>query len=365
MIEKDDRMSAETIQFARKFNFRRALTLFILGTLTVLAILKLSGFQASWERFRALNPRYIVAAFLVYHLSFIIRALRWKLLLRALDHRLSAASLYIYLLVGWFISAVVPARAGDVARGYLLKSDRQIPLRKGLGSIFVERGLDGIVIMSCSVIFSFFILSLGLPKWILTLYQVTFSVLIVLLLCLFLVPKLEHKARAVFSASRYRKLVVFPFRLIENVRLIAKKPAWTFLALLLTIVIWFCDAFVTYLVLLGLDYPLPLPWVAFVSFTVNLVATVPITPGAVGQIDAVQFSLFSVIGMAREFTGVTILISRFICYWSFLLISGLITYATGMVRLLRTSPERNGLVRSSLNSTVTENRWEETTLTRT
>jgi uncharacterized protein (TIRG00374 family) len=345
-------MSAEPLKFARKFNVRRILTLFILGALTVLVVLKLSGFQASWERLRSIDPRYIVAAFLVYQLSFVIRAIRWYLLLRALDHRLSVFSLYVYLLVGWFISAVVPARAGDVARGYLLKSDRQIPLRSGLGSIFGERALDGMVIMSCSLISSFFILSLGLPSWILTLYQVTFSILIVLFLSFFLVPRFEHTVRALFSASRYRKLVGFPFRLIENVRLIANRPAESLLALLLTILIWFGDAFVTYLVLLGLDYPLPLPWVAFVSFTVNLVATIPITPGAIGQIDAVQFSLFSVLGMAREFTGVTILISRFICYWSFLLISGLVTYGTGLARLLRIDSVHKGLMSSTMDSTL-------------
>jgi hypothetical protein len=364
MIEKGDGMSGQALKTTKKFNLRRALTLFILGLLTILVILKLSGFEASWERFRAVDPRYIVAAFLIYHLSFFIRACRWHILLRALDHRLSPFRLYVYLLVGWFISAVVPARAGDVARGYLLKSDRQIPLRVGLGSIVVERGLDGIVIMSCSLIFSFFILSLGLPKWILTLYQVTFTILIILFLSLFLVPKFEHTVRALFSSPRYRKLVVFPFRLIEHVRLIANRPGKSILALWLTILIWFCDAFVTYLVLLGLDYPLPLPWVAFVSFTVNLVATVPITPGAIGQIDAAQFSLFSMIGMAREFTGVTILISRFICYWSFLLISGLVTYGTGMARLLGADSIHKRLVTPSMDSTLNEEKWQRSTVTR-
>jgi uncharacterized protein (TIRG00374 family) len=116
------------------------------------------------------------------------------------------------------------------------------------------------------------------------------------------------------------------------------------------VIIWFCDALVTYLILLGLDYQLPLPWVAFISFTVNLAATVPITPGAVGQIDVVQFSLFSLIGVARNISGVTILISRFICFWSLLLISGLVTYASGLSRLVRSMSGRGGLLGTPLET---------------
>lgn len=343
-------MSPGAFPVSKKVSIQRAATLGALGVVTFLAILKLSGFQASWEKFRALDPRFIVAAFAVYYFSFVVRTLRWKVLLGALDQKLSSVTLFTYLLVGWFISAVVPARAGDVARAYLLKSDRRISLRVGLGSIFVERGLDGFVILSCSLVFSFFILSFGLPRWILSLYQVTFSCFLLLLVFLYFVPKMEKRVQRIFASARYHKLIFFLFRLLDNVRLIAKSRGRIFLAFFLTLIIWFCDALVTYLVLMALDYPLPWPWVAFVSFTVNLVATIPITPGAVGQIDAVQFSLFSLIGLAGAFRGVTILTSRLICYWSLLLVSGLVTYGSGLARLVRTMSQQKGLLVPSIES---------------
>ncbi|MFC1682626.1 lysylphosphatidylglycerol synthase transmembrane domain-containing protein [Candidatus Zixiibacteriota bacterium] len=349
-IGKTEPTASKTPFLYRGANLRRAVTIFLLGTLTLLVILKLSGFKASWEKFLTLDSRYIVAAFAIYYFTFALRTLRWKILLRALGRDLSFRRLFSYLLVGWFISAVVPARAGDVARAYLLRNDRNVPLRRGLGSIFVERGLDGVVILSFSLIFSFFIHSLGLPKWLLTLYQATFSVLLLALLFLFFVPKLESKVRAFFSAARYQKYVMFLFRLLDKVRLIARSPLRMFTALLLTVTIWFCDALVTYFILMGLDYQLPLPWVAFISFTVNLAATVPLTPGAVGQIDVVQFSLFSLIGVARSISGVTILISRFICFWSMLVISGLVTYASGLSRLVRNMSGRRGLLGTPLET---------------
>jgi uncharacterized protein (TIRG00374 family) len=328
-------MSTEAFSWAKRSSLRRAVTILVLGGVTFLVILKLSGFRAAWEKVRALDPRYIVAAFAVHYFSFFLRAQRWKVLLRALGRDLPATVLFPYLLAGWFISAVVPARAGDVARAYLLKNDRQIPLRVGLGSIFVERGLDGLVILSGSLIFSFFILSLGLPSWVLPLYQITFAIFLAALLFFLLVPRLESKARKLSSSARHQKVIVFLFRMMDKVRLIAQKPVHAILALFFTVMIWLCDAVITYLVFLSLDHPLPLPWVAFVSFTVNLVATVPITPGAVGQIDAVQFSLFSLIGVVRDFSGVAILISRFIGFWSFLLVSGLVAYGSGLARLVQ------------------------------
>jgi uncharacterized protein (TIRG00374 family) len=355
-IENNERLLPESLPLAKRTTLRRAATLIVLGALTVLVILKLSGFKASWETFRALDPRYLACAFAVYYFSFLVRTLRWRLLLRSLGQKLSIPALFSYLLVGWFVNAVVPARAGDVARGYLLRSDRKIPLRAGLSSIFVERGLDGLVILGCALFFSFFIRSLGLPQWILSLYQMTFSLLLLALVFLYFVPKLENKVRGLSPSARYQKVVLFLFRLLDNVRLIAKNPTRLILALACTIVIWLCDVLVTYLVLLGLGYTMPLPWMAFISFTVNLVAIIPITPGAVGQIDAVQFSLFSLIGVPREFGGVTILVSRFICYWSFLLVSGLVTYGSGLFRLVRMMSGRKKLMVTSLESvTTTEN----------
>jgi uncharacterized protein (TIRG00374 family) len=208
----------------------------------------------------------------------------------------------------------------------------------------VERGLDGLVILSCSLVFSFFILSLGLPQWVLTLYQITFSFLLAAIAFLYFMPKLESRIRTLSGSSRYQKIAGFVFRSMEKIRFMASHPLQMLAALFLTLIIWLCDALVTYFVLLALDCPLPLPWVAFISFTVNLVATIPITPGAIGQIDAVQFSLFAIIGVARDISGVTILISRFICFWSFLLISGLFTYGSGLTRLVRTMPGRKDLM---------------------
>ena len=327
---------------------RRVIIIAALGIVTLLVILRLSGFRASWEKFLSLELKYVALALAVHYFAFWLRAVRWKVLLSALGQVQRISTLFSYILVGWFISAAVPARAGDVARAYLLKNDRGIPLRKSMGSIVVERAMDGAVIFTCSLLFSFFILSLGLPQWVLTLYQVTFSVLLLLLISLYLMPRWEHRVRSLFVSSRYNKLSIFLFRMIDYVRNIAKCPGRTMLSLALTVVIWFCDALVTYLVLLSLDYSLPLPWVAFISFTVNLAAIVPITPGAVGQIDAVQYSLFTLIGVARDVSGVTILISRFICFWSFLLVSGLFTYGSGLARLIRTLPGRKGFMESSV-----------------
>jgi len=349
-------MSTDIPISPRVNTIRRVLIILALGLVTILVILKLSGFHASWEKFRTLDIRFILAAFAVYYFAFWIRAVRWKILLLAVNRDLPILTLFSYLLVGWFISAALPARAGDVARAYFLKSDRGVPLRRGFSSIFVERGLDGLVILSCSLIFSFFILSLGLPKWVLTLYQVTFSFLLVAILFLYFVPRLESRIRSLSQSARYQKITGFLFRLMEKIRFMASHPWQMLAALFLSLIIWLCDALVTYLVLLGLNNPLPLPWVAFISFTVNLVATIPITPGAVGQIDAVQFSLFSLIGVARDISGVTILISRFICFWSFLLISGLVTYGTGLARLIRTLPGRRSILETHMESVQQKDR---------
>ena len=79
-------------------------------------------------------------------LTFPIRALRWRLILRDVDgHRLPLAPLWRAVAVGFMANNLLPARAGEVARAYM--ANRLLPVRftTALASIGVERVFDGLV----------------------------------------------------------------------------------------------------------------------------------------------------------------------------------------------------------------------------
>lgn len=98
---------------------------------------------------RAADPLLLLAAVATATLTFPLRTLRWRLILRDVDgHRLPLVPLWHAVAVGFMANNLLPARAGEVARAYI--AGRVLPVRftTALASIGVERVLDGLVMVA-------------------------------------------------------------------------------------------------------------------------------------------------------------------------------------------------------------------------
>ena len=97
------------------------------------------------------NPLFLLAAFAVYYLTFPLRGLRWHFVLgRVGTHvRLLAATEILFL--SWFVNCVVPAKLGDLYRAYLLKGNYGASISRTVGTIFIERIADIIVIFGLAL----------------------------------------------------------------------------------------------------------------------------------------------------------------------------------------------------------------------
>ncbi len=67
------------------------------------------------------NPALVLLAFVVFYLGFPLRGYRWERLLRETGFVISLRNSTEILYISWFVNCVVPAKLGDVYRGYLLK----------------------------------------------------------------------------------------------------------------------------------------------------------------------------------------------------------------------------------------------------
>jgi hypothetical protein len=73
-----------------------------------------------------------------------------------------------------------------------------------------------------------------------------------------------------------------------------------------------------------------------VALTVDVLSSIPLTPGGIGQSEAAYVAMFALLPTAPAANiGAAILLVRAINYWSFLVFSGVITAATGFGELLQ------------------------------
>ena len=133
-----------------------------------------------WASVTAARPDFLLLALAVTCATFVVRAERWQYLLGPLGPT-RFSTVFRTTVIGFAASAVLPARAGEVIRPYLLARREGLSATAAFATILVERILDLVAVL--------------------------------LLLAAFLIwfdPGLEARDSAVFQAIRFGGLVMAP-----------------------------------------------------------------------------------------------------------------------------------------------------------
>ncbi len=95
----------------------------------------------------SIEPWILLAGTLVYLCGLPIRALRWRLILRT-QKALSLKEILVPLTVGHMANNVLPARTGELYRAHFLGRRVRMSRSGVVGSIVVERTLDGLMMVA-------------------------------------------------------------------------------------------------------------------------------------------------------------------------------------------------------------------------
>ncbi len=316
---------------------RRIAILLGLAVLTLALLVTLGGGRDALRLMGAADWRLLALAALIHYSGFAVRGHRWQLLLRSAGFRLQYRYLTALLLSGWFVSALLPARAGDLLRIGALRlppddpaSDRPVvPVADSLGSIVLERALDLFAILALGAFFGFVALRDRLPAWVLNTYLVATALLLLFGLALVVTPALLGLLRRLSTAAVWQKFLTFLVEVVTSLRALGAYPRLALITGVESFYIWLCDAFLLWLVVAALGGWSRFGTAAFVALTVDIVAAVPVTPGGIGQIETAYAGLLTLLGLSTINIAAVILTVRLISYWSFLLVSGAVTFTAG------------------------------------
>ncbi|MBI5740548.1 MAG: flippase-like domain-containing protein [Nitrospirae bacterium] len=132
---------------------------------------------------------YLVPAVILVVLSYLLRAMRWRYLVRPVKKDIKTSALFSPLMVG-YMSNMLPARAGEFIRAYLLARKERISFGSAFATIFIERLFDLILLLFMIVWILLFIPDAFAPKGQDSSLQVADKVrifgLISFILCLFI-----------------------------------------------------------------------------------------------------------------------------------------------------------------------------------
>lgn len=97
---------------------------------------------------RRANPVLFIASVVVATLSFPLRTIRWRVILRGEEGQsLPWLPLWHATAVGFMANNLLPLRAGEFARAYVARHELPVRFLTALASIGVERAFDGLVMV--------------------------------------------------------------------------------------------------------------------------------------------------------------------------------------------------------------------------
>ncbi len=276
------------------------------------------------------NFGFLVLAFVMYYATFPLRGYRWRYVLARSGTSVGLRDATEILFLSWFVNCLVPAKLGDLYRAYLLRGNFGASLSRTVGTVFIERIADIIVIA---------VLALSAGYWsfrgrsrpdIDTLFIIGFVVAIALIL---LVVALRlfggHVGR--WLPARIGELWDRFHEGSTGSLTIRSVPV----ILVLTVGIWTLEGARLYLVIRALGLPevgLGISSSIFVALAAALLTAIPLTPAGFGFVEAGIIGVLFLYGVPEEPAAAVALVDRGLTILTVIVLGGILYAFSAKVR---------------------------------
>jgi uncharacterized membrane protein YbhN (UPF0104 family) len=268
------------------------------------------------------DPLFVVAALVVYYLSFPVRAVRWARLLREGGARIFGRDLLEILLLGWFVNCLVPAKLGDLYRSYLVKRRFGISLSRTVGVVVAERLLDLFVVFGLLVVVGYVAFGRTILPDLNVLYVTGGALGLVILLGLVGLYAIGPRLGRFFPREFRRIGRLFREGVLHSFRALPVAGP-------MTLLVWALETGRLFLVLIALGLYLPPSQVIFVAVAASLLTTVPLTPAGFGFVEiAMVYVLTSGFGLAQNDAVAVAVLDRAVSVFSVIVVGGVLYLRT-------------------------------------
>lgn len=268
---------------------------------------------------------FVLAAFIIYYLSFPIRTFRWRMLLENVGyteengiHLPKFWKLLEIIYVSWFANVIVPAKLGDLYRAYLLRREAGLPASRTFGTILAERLLDLIVLLLLFIPSVIISLHENLPPQLVLGLKLTMMLVVVGILGLFMLRMFPTQIGMVVPKrfrgyyNQFQEGTLGSFRRI---------PTLTGL----TVGVWACEALRFFFIALALNlisgsFIHVMSASLFIALGEALLTAVPFTGGGIGLVEGGMLAMISLFTPNTSLALAAIVIDRAISLFSVLVI---------------------------------------------
>lgn len=257
---------------------------------------------AFWETVRQANYWWLVPGVAIYFGAVWARTWRWHYMLRHIAP-IPLRRLFPIVVIGYMGNNVYPARAGEVLRSYVLRRKEGVPISASLATVVLERLFDGLVML----LFVFVTLPFTPLPYSYALMVSVFSAVFLGALLVFLALAVRPQRMSSVYAwcvdrlvpARFRPAVHGLFdRFIVGLQSL-RSPRELALIFLSSTLIWLTETTKYWFVMHAFSFQVPFTVLMLMTAVVNLVTTLPSTPGYIGTFDAPGIAILMAHGVTK------------------------------------------------------------------
>jgi glycosyltransferase 2 family protein len=283
-----------------------------------------------WRLITQANPLYLLVAFIAYYATFPIRGLRWRYVLARSGLQIRFRDATEILFLSWFVNCLVPAKLGDIYRAYLARGNFGASISRTVGTVFIERIADIIVIAALALTAGFWSFRGRSRPEIDTLFMVGFVISISLVLLII--------GLRVYGAGIGRWLPARVGELWERFQegstgALSARSVPVILGL--TGIIWLLEGARLYFVIRALEIPevgLGISASVFVALAAALLTAIPLTPAGFGFVEAGIVGVLYLYGVSQEPAAAVALVDRTLSIVTVIIIGGVLYAFSRKVR---------------------------------
>lgn len=231
-------------------------------------------------------------------LAALFSSIKWSMIA---GNNVKVKNAFVALIIGLFINNVLPARIGEVARGYVLSRKEGLSFSFAISTVLVDRLFDLIGLLIITFVF--------FPKQSMP-HQVSnaiYMLIIVLTLCITVFVLLSYKKTAMIIADRLHAIqrpifIKLARRLIEiqeNLSRI-KSPLTTICYICIAFIQWLCMSSALYFVTLTIGISVNFLYIPFICALLNMGLAVPSSPGYIGVYQFILIYLLAIFGIPKS-----------------------------------------------------------------
>ncbi|MBK7104108.1 MAG: flippase-like domain-containing protein [Ignavibacteriae bacterium] len=290
----------------------------------------------------------------VWAMSHIVRALRWKIIIKSVKENTSLLNLFGAVMVGYGVNCVVP-RLGELYRGLFLGRWENISRSSMVGTIVVERVID-ILVLGFSVLLSVAIYSGNLYSeisWLKSTVYIGFAAIISIIIFLFLLVKFKEKFyNAILQfigrfSEKFANVLAKGFHLLTDGFASLKGTKNFVSVILLSALIMYLYGLTAYIAFysIHMDKIQPVSYsMAWIVMTISAFGVIIPTPGATGSYHLIVISvLVSLYNFSSEISGAFAILTHITSYILFIVFTILLSYLINKVQEKKGLPVANFL----------------------